>query len=176
MSDEKIVRVNENDEEIGWCYRSEAHQNPNLIHREAGVLLVRSSDLGVLFQKRSMKKKVLPGVWSTGCAGHVDYGSTVIETAIRELEEELGVKVDEEELEFMGKEFERQKNKERNEAHFKYWFVLKVEDDCEFVLQKSEVDEVRFLVGEDIDRMLDEGEKFYEPFLKVVEKYWKDKK
>ena len=42
-------------------------------------------------QKRSRLKDRHPGVWDSSAAGHLNAGEGYLETAIRELEEELGV-------------------------------------------------------------------------------------
>ena len=46
----------------------------------------------LLLQKRAANKKQNPNKWGV-CAGHIDAGETVEVSAIRELEEELGLKV-----------------------------------------------------------------------------------
>jgi 8-oxo-dGTP pyrophosphatase MutT (NUDIX family) len=40
-----------------------------------------------------MQKDRQPGVWDSSCSGHVDSGENYDETAVRELGEELGLKV-----------------------------------------------------------------------------------
>jgi isopentenyldiphosphate isomerase len=40
-----------------------------------------------------MKKDRQPGVWDSSCSGHVDSGETYDQTAVRELGEELGLKL-----------------------------------------------------------------------------------
>ena len=40
-----------------------------------------------------MKKDRQPGVWDSSCSGHVDSGENYDETAVRELREELGLKM-----------------------------------------------------------------------------------
>lgn len=52
----------------------------------------------LLLQKRSATKKSHPNFWDISGVGHIRAGETVIEGAIRELKEELGVEVKEEGL------------------------------------------------------------------------------
>ena len=51
------------------------------------------SDRGVLLQLRQ-NTGFMDGKWAAGAAGHVELGETALQTAVRELREELGVEVD----------------------------------------------------------------------------------
>ncbi|HXC37078.1 MAG TPA: NUDIX domain-containing protein, partial [Candidatus Acidoferrales bacterium] len=71
--------------------RSEAHAL-GLLHRAVHVLVFNSRG-EIFLQKRSMKKDRQPGVWDSSCSGHVDSGEDYDQTAIRELGEEIGLKL-----------------------------------------------------------------------------------
>jgi isopentenyldiphosphate isomerase len=47
----------------------------------------------VFLHQRSLAKDTFPGLWNSSCAGHVAAGDDYDETAVRELEEELGLKM-----------------------------------------------------------------------------------
>ena len=83
--------VNERDEVIDRKARSEVHAR-GLLHRAVHVLVFNSRG-EIFLQKRSMKKDRQPGVWDSSCSGHVDSGENYDRTAVRELREELGLKV-----------------------------------------------------------------------------------
>jgi len=86
---ELICQVDESDQNIGPCQRSDAHRL-GLRHRAVHILVFNSG--GELFlQKRSATKDVNPGLWDTSAAGHVDFGESYGECARRELAEELGI-------------------------------------------------------------------------------------
>jgi len=91
MSEEIFDVVNECDEAIDRKPRGEVHAR-GLLHRAVHVLVFNSRG-EVFLQKRSMKKDRQPGVWDSSCSGHVDSGENYDETAVRELGEELGLKV-----------------------------------------------------------------------------------
>jgi mutator protein MutT len=57
------------------------------------ALVLINKDKKILFVKRSMKKKTLPGIWSFP-SGTIETRETVFETAVREAKEELGVEVE----------------------------------------------------------------------------------
>lgn len=54
-----------------------------------------ASQTTLLMQKRSDKKDTFPSRWDVSCAGHMSGLDGSIESAVRELEEELGLSVDE---------------------------------------------------------------------------------
>jgi isopentenyl-diphosphate delta-isomerase len=90
MSEEIFDVVNERDEVVDTKPRSEVHTR-GLLHRAVHVLVFNSRG-EIFLQKRSMKKDRQPGVWDSSCSGHVDSGEHYDQTAIRELDEELGLK------------------------------------------------------------------------------------
>jgi 16S rRNA (adenine1518-N6/adenine1519-N6)-dimethyltransferase len=86
---ERFPVVDENDRVVGEASRSEVHGD-NLRHR--AVHLFVFNRLGELFlQKRSRWKDRHPLLWDSSAAGHVEAGEDYDETAVRELQEELGV-------------------------------------------------------------------------------------
>ena len=48
----------------------------------------------ILFQQRGWNKETYPGFWDVSVAGHVMAGETVVDAAIREVDEEIGIAVD----------------------------------------------------------------------------------
>lgn len=69
--------------------RATVHVN-NLLHRAVHMILVNSKG-DILLQKRSIWKDRNPGLWDSSAAGHVDSGENYLQSAIRELREELGI-------------------------------------------------------------------------------------
>ncbi len=88
--DEIFDIVDQRDRVIGKATRGEVHKDPSLIHRSIAILVYRNDEL--FLQKRSMTKDAFPGVWTCSVAGHVDSGESYEEAAIREMQEELGIK------------------------------------------------------------------------------------
>lgn len=76
-----------------------------LLHRTSHVWIARKnrkSGMDLLLQKRSAKKDSHPGCYDISSAGHIPAGCGYLESALRELEEELGVTARPEELEDKG--------------------------------------------------------------------------
>lgn len=149
MADELLDLVNEKDEIIGEVWKSEANQKPNLIHREVAVIIYDDNGK-VLFQKRSRFKKVNPGIWAETVAGHVSKGEKPINSAHRELLEELGFDT---KLKTFGKTLDHAPK----ETHFAYWFVGKYPKGIRIKLQKKEVEKVAFLSPEELQNLIRSG-------------------
>ena len=143
--------------------RDIAHRD-GILHRTAHVWIVRPHGSGydihgsgydILLQKRSMEKESFPGLYDTSSAGHIPAGEEPVPSALRELEEELGIRALPEQLHFAGM-FRIQYEKEfhghlfrDNEVTWVYVYSETVEAES-LVLQKSEVDEVRWFALEDV--------------------------
>ncbi|MGZ4970721.1 MAG: NUDIX hydrolase [Methylobacter sp.] len=89
MNTELLSVVDENDCVIDTCARNIIHAT-GLRHRAVHILVF--NEQGLLFlQKRSMKKDLNGGLWDTSAAGHVDAEEDYDTSAVREIEEELGI-------------------------------------------------------------------------------------
>jgi isopentenyldiphosphate isomerase len=89
--DEIFDVVNDHDEVIGQSTRREVHAR-GLLHRAVHVLVFDARGR-VFLQKRSMAKDSAPGCWDSSCSGHLDAGEDYLTAAVRELVEEIGLRV-----------------------------------------------------------------------------------
>ena len=130
--------------------RDIAHRD-GILHRTAHVWVVREQKgkTQILLQKRSMEKESFPGLYDTSSAGHIPAGTEPVESALRELSEELGINADEDDLAYAGT-FRIQYEKvfhgklfQDNEVTNVYVYRKPVEIGS-LTLQKSEVDDVRW--------------------------------
>ena len=83
--------VNERDEVIRRATRREVHST-GLWHRAVHVLVFDPAGR-VFLQKRSMLKDLSPGLWDSSCSGHLDAGEDYDAAAVRELAEEIGIRL-----------------------------------------------------------------------------------
>ena len=160
--------------------RDLAHRD-GIRHRTAHVWVVRPSGAGydILLQKRSMEKESFPGLYDTSSAGHIPAGSEPLASALRELQEELGITAQPEQLRYAGsfhiryeKEFHGRMFRD-NEVTGVYVYAEPV-DIRSLVLQESEVDEVRWFGLEEVwNEIRYSRERFCVPTggLKVLRKY-----
>ena len=150
--------------------RSEAHAK-GIRHRTAHIWVVRESVNGyeVLLQKRAMNKDSFPGRFDTSSAGHIQAGDEPLESAIRELGEELGIKAESADLEPAGsfkiqyeKEFYGKMFKD-NEIAFVFVYRKPVDID-KLILQKEELDSVEwFNLKETYEECRKHNQKFCVP-------------
>lgn len=84
--------VNDRDEVIGCRPRREVHRL-GLKHRAVHVLVFNRH--GELFlQRRALTKDSAPGKWDSSASGHLAPGESYDAAALREVAEELGVRLD----------------------------------------------------------------------------------
>lgn len=82
--------INEEGLVIGRAERSYCHGGSRLLHPVVHLHLIDRQER-IYLQKRSVKKKLLPGKWDTAVGGHITYGETIMEALYREATEELGL-------------------------------------------------------------------------------------
>ena len=93
MTEEYFDVVDEQDRVTGQLLRREVHRL-GLRHRAVHVLIYNQR--GELFlQKRSMSKDCFPGTWDSSASGHLAPGETYDACALREVQEELGLTLNE---------------------------------------------------------------------------------
>lgn len=130
--------------------RAEAHRK-GIRHRTSHVWLVREKNnrVQVLLQKRAAVKS-FPGCYDVSSAGHIPAGEGFAASALRELEEELGVSTKAEDLVccgdrtivwddvFFGEEY--------HDRQYTRVFVLRMDlEESGFRLQREEVESVRWM-------------------------------
>lgn len=97
--EELVDLLNENGTKIGVIDKKEAHKK-GLWHRVVHVWIMNSKN-ELLIQKRSCQKSFFPNVWDVSVGGHVDAGESSIDASVREVFEEIGVKLKPNEMEFL---------------------------------------------------------------------------
>lgn len=140
---ELFVVVDEDDKIIGHRTRYDCHHDKSLIHRAVNVVVYDNSGR-ILLQKRSMTKDTSPGKWTISATGHVSRDESYEQTAARELEEELGVKLA---ITFAYKFLQLYTRESEMEA------VFHAKSNGPFSPNPQEVDEVKFFAKEELSRL-----------------------
>lgn len=86
---EKVILVDENDNQIGIEEKLKAHQNGGKLHRAISVLVFNSRG-ELLIQRRAFTKYHCPGLWANTCCSHPRSGEKTQDAAHRRLKEECG--------------------------------------------------------------------------------------
>ena len=87
--EEQVILVDEQDNEVGFMPKMEAHLK-GVLHRAFSVFLF--NDKGeLLLQKRASSKYHSPSLWTNTCCSHPRKNETVLAAARRRLKEEMGI-------------------------------------------------------------------------------------
>jgi isopentenyldiphosphate isomerase len=149
---ELLTHVSEDDTQIlGPVERGRVHGDPSLVHRAAHVLVLHPTDGTLLLQKRSLQKDTCPGQWDTSVGGHVGFGQSYLEAALRESEEELGITLTEADLEFLYVTRLRETRESENTASY---FCV---HGGPFQPDADEIETIRFWSRHEIDAALGTG-------------------
>ena len=92
MEEEKVILVNEKDEQVGLMPKMEAHEKA-LLHRAFSVFVFNEKN-ELMIQQRAHEKYHSPGLWTNTCCSHQREGETNIEAGKRRLQEEMGFSTD----------------------------------------------------------------------------------
>ncbi|HEX9600639.1 MAG TPA: isopentenyl-diphosphate Delta-isomerase [Mariniflexile sp.] len=92
MEEEKVILVNENDEQIGTMPKMEAHEKA-LLHRAFSVFVFNDNN-ELMLQQRAAHKYHSPLLWTNTCCSHQRVGETNIQAGKRRLMEEMGFAVE----------------------------------------------------------------------------------
>lgn len=92
----QVILVDRNDNEIGSAEKLAAHQQA-LLHRAFSVFIFyrpKNGPLELLLQQRHPKKYHCGGLWTNSCCSHPEPGETTLEAAKRRVHQELGLKLE----------------------------------------------------------------------------------
>lgn len=152
MTKEYLDIIDEQGSPTGQIVDRDIAHRDGIPHRTAHLWLVRRREgrIQVLLQKRAARKSSYPGCYDISSAGHIPAGVDYVPSAIRELQEELGITAPEnqfvacgerrivQDAVFFGKPFhDRQISRV-------FYLWLDLEEDA-FTLQPEEVDAVRWM-------------------------------
>lgn len=164
--EELVVLVNTEDNILGLMEKQQAHVN-GLLHRAFSVFLFNENG-EMLLQKRAEKKYHSPLQWTNAVCSHPRNGETYLDGAKRRLKEELGIETElTEKFHFI---YKADVGGGLWEHELDHVFIGNY--NAEFNLNKDEVEEVRFVSLEDLDKEMSENpEHFTEWFKIILEEY-----
>jgi 16S rRNA (adenine1518-N6/adenine1519-N6)-dimethyltransferase len=154
--------VNEKDEVIGKAPIDEIYDK-KLWHRIVHIFVFNSKGEMAL-KLRSRQKKFLPLYWSAPVGGHVLAGETYEKAALRELQEELGIKA---KIKLIGKDFY-----ENERGLKKFMAAFKTDFNGSFKINPEEVERVEYFTPDKIKAMIAAGEKFHSELLFLLKKHF----
>ena len=142
--DEYIDIVDENGLPTGkTALKSEAHQNGwyhNTVH-----LWLYTAKGEILLQQRSHKKTIHPLLWDVSVAGHIDAGENFTTAAVRETKEEIGLDLNEDELEKIATELHKSEYDSGQIKDYEFHQIFIAELGTDIIKLKPNQDEVEAL-------------------------------
>jgi len=161
---ELLTQVDEHNNVIGSISRRWAHEKSGVYYRTIYVL-VKNENEQVLIQKRSETKDLYPDCWDLSVGGHVNFGKTYEETAVRELGEELGLEVSQVNLFKKGEVLVNLPNAGEYFNVFEY----KLKPGQTIKTSKEEVKDTRWMSIEEIKKSMKDGSlQWYERPLQTI--------
>ncbi|MBI5571010.1 MAG: NUDIX domain-containing protein [Desulfomonile tiedjei] len=152
-TDNEILEVvDEDDCVIGTATRAEIHRK-GLLHRSVHLFIFNSSGR-IYLQRRSALKDRHPLKLDSSAAGHVDPGESYATTAVRELEEELGISAVIHEV---------LRVKACPETDNEHVVLFEGVTDAEPTPDKDEIASGRFVTVEELTTMMDENPEDFVP-------------
>lgn len=134
--------------------REECHEK-GLWHRAVYAFIFNENG-EVLLQKRSKTKKLWPNLWDITAGGHVLTGEFGMQALIREVEEELGIDINEEEIKYLvGSTSSNTKGKIINNHFNECYIVTKDIDISKLKLQEEEVSDIKWFSKQEILERID---------------------
>ena len=159
MPDEILSVVNENDEIIGKRSRRDIHRL-GLLHRAVHIFIFNKQKQ-LFLQLRSMSKDTHPGLWDSSAAGHVDDGEDYDDCAVREIAEELGIRLLETPEELV-------KIQPCEKTGMEFIRVYRVFHNGPFQLNPEEIDEGRWIGIGQMDTWVDSDAKHLTETIKYI--------
>jgi len=156
--DEMVKILDEQGQETGVITEKLKAHKDGLCHGISAVAIINDEGK-VLLQKRALAKRDAPGKWDVSAAGHISSNDTIIEAAIRETFEEIGVQLVEDDLELVDTFLFKKESVNKYINHYTYLFIVRKNIDIQtLVLRKEEVEKVKFVDKNEYIEMLTNGE------------------
>lgn len=175
MADELLQEVDENDTPIGGVSRKDAKHNGN---RYRIIRIIIEDEFGnTLIQKRTPNKDTYPNCWDNSAAGHVDVGESYIDTARREMAEEIGIR--DENLELEKVDYFYSEATTPNGLHlnrFTTVYKAKLPHATQFTPQPEEVSEIKWASIDEVRSLVLAGREVTDGLKVVFERYYNQSK
>lgn len=169
QSQEILDVVDDDDVVIGTMTRKESKTNGKK-YRVVRIM-IGDGQGNYLIQKRVSTKDTYPNCWDNSAAGHVDAGETYDNAAIREMDEEIGLKgVELKEVLHYYSETVSPSGQTLN--RFTKLYIATVARDTYFSLQESEVSEVKWATLEEIRKLVEDSNLVTDGLKQVYERYF----
>ncbi|MDR0978518.1 MAG: NUDIX hydrolase [Lachnospiraceae bacterium] len=170
METELYELVDENGNKTGKVITEKENRNVvfpvNYFMPIVGVVIINNENK-ILLQKRSKLKTHNPGVWGV-CGGKVNFKETPEDAIIRETREEIGIDLNGKNLKLLTQMADE--NVIGDKGFFTTFYINQNVDLDKCVIQKEEVDEVKYFTIDEIEKIDCEKLEWLEELKKLLGK------
>ena len=167
---DKVILVDQNDNEIGLMDKLEVHQK-GLLHRAFSILLF--NDRGEwLIQKRSATKYHCAGLWSNTCCSHPKPNELIMDAANRRLLEELNISAN---LQY-SHSFIYKADMDNNLIEHEYDHVLIGTFNENPLANKAEIEDLKYISLSDLKSEIQKNPEQFTYWLKWIVQNWSEVK
>ena len=155
MVQEMFDVLDEQGNKTGEALPKEVAHDQELWHGSVHVWIMDKYG-NILLQFRAANKKIFPSCWDTSVAGHIDAGESPEDTAIREVGEEIGMIITQDELKFEGR-FSEQLQMITGRIHREHNSVFTVQKDFKLdglKIETKELTELKLVSPEELGAIL----------------------
>lgn len=158
---------------IGKIGTKEQIINEGNFYRIVNLYIINPKTKQILIQKRSKTKKVNSNKWDITTGGHIKAGESSMDAIIRETKEEIGIDISKDNV-IKVLEFNNKKN-----VIVDIYFLEKEIDIKSISLQKSEVEDIKYFLLEELIKAYNENNSnfvnhnFFPLLIKSFENYIK---
>ncbi|MFH1751688.1 MAG: NUDIX domain-containing protein [archaeon] len=164
MSEEFYVIVDEKDNVLEKVPNTDYDPLERTYSVRTVAVLVFDSKERLLLQFCQKHKKISPGTWDSSAGGHVNFGETYKQAALRELNEELGITASVKDLTFVKKLYLNDRLP-LNNVHSS---IFKLVFDGKIKFNENEISEVKWFSMNEIREMLKENNSIFSRHLKEI--------
>ena len=166
MSEEKVILVDKNDNQVGLMPKLEAHEK-SLLHRAFSIFIFNSR-YELLLQKRASSKYHSGGLWTNTCCSHPREGEDTLDAANRRLDEEMGIKVSLRKVyDFI---YKAELDNQLTEHEFDHVFYGVCDRDPK--LNKDEAEDFKWVDMETLNNDIIKNEDIYTVWFKIAFEYF----
>jgi len=166
MSEEKVILVDKNDNQVGLMPKLEAHEK-GVLHRAFSVFIFNSK-YELLLQKRASSKYHSGGLWTNTCCSHPREYEDILDAANRRLDEEMGIKTSLRKVyDFI---YKAQLDNQLTEHEFDHVFYGVCDNDP--ILNKDEAEDFKWVDMETLNNDIIKNEDNYTVWFKIAFVYF----
>ena len=167
--EEKVILVNENDEQLGLMEKMEAHQKA-LLHRAFSVFVFNKKG-ELMLQQRALDKYHSPGLWTNTCCSHQRSGESNLQAGKRRLQEEMGFECSLRELFY----FVYKAPFDNGLTEHELDHVMVGHYDADPMINPTEVASFKWMPMEDIKKDILEQPELYTEWFKIIFKEYQER-